>query len=40
VQLREVYVYSNRNFGKEIKINLEEELRKGKHSIKISDIIP
>jgi choloylglycine hydrolase len=37
---REVYVYSKINFDREIKVNLEQELKKGKHALKISDIKP
>ncbi|MEP7374054.1 MAG: carcinine hydrolase/isopenicillin-N N-acyltransferase family protein [Chitinophagaceae bacterium] len=34
---REVYVYSKLNFNKTIKIQLLEELKKGKHSVLIKD---
>ncbi len=36
----EVYVYSKTNFDRVKKINLEHELKKGKHSLKITDILP
>ena len=35
---REVLVYMKRDFTREVKINLSEELRKGKHSVRIFDL--
>lgn len=35
---REVYIYSQVNFNRVARINLAEELKKGKHSVAISDL--
>jgi predicted choloylglycine hydrolase len=34
----EVYVYSKANFSKKVKLNLQQELKKGQHSVRITSL--
>jgi len=40
LKTKEIYLYHFHNFDKLVKLNLDEELRKGKHTLRIEELFP